>query len=177
LGEKNPGMLSIGHPGLGTMGHLGAALFASKAGITGTYIAYRSGTEMLPDLLSGRIDIGVMAYTPQMKQAHVFAVMTPEPVELLPGVPSMREAGFPGVYASTWYALFGPPNMPPDIVAKLNAVANAFLHGADGQKRFAVQGVQALGGSPEQLVKRMAGDKALWSKVIKDGDIKIDERR
>ena len=55
------------------MGHLGAALFASKAGITGTYIAYRSGTEMLPDLLSGRIDIGVMAYTPQMKQAHIFS--------------------------------------------------------------------------------------------------------
>ena len=68
-------------------------------------------------------------------------------------------------------------NLPPDIVAKLNAVANAFLRSADGQKRFAVQGVQALGGSPEQLVKRMAGDKALWSKVIKDGDIKIDERR
>lgn len=175
--KKNPGGLTIGHPGLGTMGHLAAALLASHAGITGSYIAYRSSAQMLPDLLGGQIDIGSAAYTPQLKAAHIFAVMTAEPVDFLPGVPSMREAGFPGVYASTWWALFGPPNLPPDIVAKLNAVMNAFLRNDDGQKRLALLGVRTLGGSPEQLTKKMAEDKVLWSKVIKDANIKMDEQQ
>ena len=54
--------------------------------------------------------------------------MTPDRVNFLPGVPSMRDRpAYPGVYASTWYALFGPRGLPPEIVAKLNAVVNEFL--------------------------------------------------
>jgi tripartite-type tricarboxylate transporter receptor subunit TctC len=156
------------------VGHLAAVLLASKAGISGNYIAYRDNAQMLPDLLGGRIDIGVVAYTSQQKAAHILAVMTPQRVEFLPDVPSMREAGFPGVYASTWFALFGPPNLPPEIVAKLNAAANSFLRSDDGRKRLNLVGFQTLGGSPEQLTKTMAEDKVLWSKVIKDANIRLN---
>lgn len=172
--RQNPGRVTVGHPGPGTMGHLAALLLASDAGFAGNYIAYRNVTLMVSDLLGGQIDVGVAAYNPQLKAARVLAVMTAEPVAFLPGVPSMRDAGFPGVYASTWFALFGPPNLPPDIVAKLNAVTNAFLRSADAQKKFALLGVQALGGSPEQLTKRMIDDRILWSKVIKDGNIRLN---
>lgn len=86
----------------------------------------------------------------------------------------MREAGFPGVYASTWFALFGPPNLPADIVAKLNAVTNAFLHSNEAQKQFALLGVSGLGGSPAQLTKAMIDDRVLWSKVIKDANIRLN---
>lgn len=172
--RQNPGRVTVGHPGPGTMGHLAALLLASDAGFAGNYIAYRNVTLMVSDLLGGQIDVGVAAYNPQLKAARVLAVMTAEPVAFLPGVPSMRDAGFPGVYASTWFALFGPPNLPPDIVAKLNAVTNAFLRSADAQKQFALLGVQALGGSPEQLTKRMIDDRILWSKVIKDGNIRLN---
>ena len=152
-------------------------LLASKAGITGAYIAYRSAGHMLPDLLGGQIDVACAAYTPLFKTTHILAVMTPEPVEFLPGVPSMREAGFPGVYASTWYGLFGPANLPQDIVAKLNATMNAFLRSDDARTRFSAVGVQTRGGSPEQLTKKMADDKVLWSKVIKDANIKMNEQK
>jgi tripartite-type tricarboxylate transporter receptor subunit TctC len=172
--KKNPGLLTIGHPGLGTVGHLAAVLLASKAGISGNYIAYRDNAQMMPDLLGGRIDIGVVAYTSQQKAARILAVMTSQRVDLLPDVPSMREAGFPGVYASTWFALFGPPNLPPEIVAKLNAAANSFLRSDDGRKRLNLVGFQTLGGSPEQLTKTMAEDKVLWSKVIKDANIRLN---
>jgi len=171
--KQNPGRLTVGHPGPGTMGHLAALLLASNAGFAGNYISYRNVTLMVTDLLGGQIDVGVAAYNPQLKAARVLAVMTPEPVAFLPGVPSMRQAGFPGVYASTWFALFGPPNLPPDIVAKLNAAANAFLHSDSAQKQFALLGVQALGGSPAQLTKRMSDDRILWSKVIKDANIRL----
>jgi len=172
--KQNPGLLTIGHPGPGTMGHLAALLLASHAGITGNYIAYRSGTHMLPDLLGGQIDIGIAAYSPQLKTAPVLAVMTAEPVSFLPNVPSMREAGFAGVYASTWFGLFGPPNLPPEIVAKLNAVTNAYLQSEEARRQFDLIGFRALGGSPEQLTKRMTDDRVVWSKVIKSADIKLN---
>ena len=172
--KQNPGRVTIGHPGPGTMGHLAALLLASDAKFTGNYIAYRNVTLMVTDLLGGQIDVGVAAYNPQLKAARVLAVMTAEPVAFLPGVPSMRQAGFPGVYASTWFALFGPPNLPPDIVAKLNAVTNAFLRSDEAQKKFALLGVQPLGGSPAQLTKRMSDDRILWSKVIKDANIRLN---
>lgn len=173
--KQNPGRLTVGHPGPGTIGHLAALLLASNAGFTGNYISYRNVTLMVTDLLGGQIDVGVAAYNPQLKAARVLAVMTPEPVAFLPGVPSMRQAGFPGVYASTWFALYGPPNLPPEIVAKLNAVANAFLRSESAQKQFASLGVQALGGSPAQLTKRMSDDRILWSKVIKDAHIEMNK--
>lgn len=172
--KKKPGGLTFGHPGPGTMGHLGALLLASRAGITGTYIAYRGGGQILPDLLGGQIDAGCAAYAPSFKTGHILAVMTADPVDFLPGVPSMREAGFPGVYASTWYAVYGPPILPHDIVMKINAAMNVFLRSDDTRGRFSALGVQALGGSPEQLTKKMTEDKILWSKVIKDADIKLN---
>ncbi len=175
--KKNPGRLTVGHPGPGTMGHLGALLLGSKAGITGTYIAYRSCGHMLPDLLGGQIDVGCAAYAPPFKSSHILAVMTAEPVDFLPGVPSMREAGFPSVIASTWYGVYGPPNMPAAIVTKLNAAMNSFLQSDEARSRFPGLGVQALGGPPEGLTKKMAEDKILWSKVINDAHVKMDDQK
>jgi tripartite-type tricarboxylate transporter receptor subunit TctC len=174
--KKNPNGLTMGHPGPGTIGHLGLLLLASKTGFGGAYISYRSSGPMIPDLLGGQIDIVCAAYNPLFQSGgRILAVMTPEPVEFLPGVPSMREAGFPGVYASTWYGLVGPANLPPEVVAKVNAAMNAFLRKDDTKSRFAAVGVQLRGGSPEQLAQKMADDKTLWSKVVKDANIKMTD--
>lgn len=175
--KKNPGRLTVGHPGPGTMGHLGALLLASQAGITGTYIAYRSGGHILPDLLGGQIDAGCAAYAPAFKSSNILAVMTAEPVDFLPGVPSMREAGFPSVIASTWYAIYGPLNLPAPIVAKLNAAMNAFLKNDEARNRFPGLGVRGLGGSPADLTKKMAEDKVLWSEVIADAKLKMGDQK
>ena len=96
--KKNPGRMTVGHPGTGTMGHLGALMLGAKADFKAVYIAYRSGGQVFPDILGGQIDAGCVAYAPQFKSAHILAVMTPDRVDFLPGVPSMREAGYPGVY-------------------------------------------------------------------------------
>lgn len=171
--KNNPGRLTVGHPGPGTMGHLGALLLASRTGITGTYIAYRGGGQIVPDLLGGQIDLGCAAYAPQFKTTRILAVMTAEPVDFLPGVPTMREAGFPGVYASTWYGVFGPPNLPQEIVVKLNTAMNGFLRSDEARSRFPTLGVRALGGPPELLTKKIVEDKVLWSKIIKDANITL----
>lgn len=164
--KQNPGRLTIGHPGTGSMGHLAALLLAQEAGFTGTYVAYRNVGQMVTDLLGGHIDAGVAAYTPQHKAAHIMAVMTAERVDFLPDVPSMREAGFPGVYASTWFELNGPAGMPPEIVNRLNAVVNAFVRDHDARKRMAALGFHGIGGTPDDLKQKLASEKRIWSKVI-----------
>lgn len=171
LARKGKWPLTIGHPGPGTMGHLGALLLAGRTGVDATYISYRSGGQMMPDILGGQIDLGCAAYSPQFSTARILAVMTAEPVGFLPGVPSMRDAGFAGVYASTWYGIFGPPNLPHNIVAKLNATMNAFLQSDDAKRRLPGLGVRAIGGPPEALTKKIAEDKVIWSKIIKDANI------
>jgi tripartite-type tricarboxylate transporter receptor subunit TctC len=175
--RKNPGLMTVGHPGLGTVGHLAALLLASKSGTTANYIAYRDYNQIIPDLLGGQIDVGAAAYTPQYKATRILAVVTPEPVDFLPGVPSMREAGFPGVDASTWWALYGPPNLPTDIVAKLNAVLNDYLRSPETRSQMATIGFRLLGGPPEAVVKKIGEERAVWSKVIESANIKLSESK
>ena len=169
--------ITIAHPGVGTMGHLAAILLASDAKFGASFIAYRASGQALPDLLSGRIDLGVFAYTPQVKSARIVAVMTEDPVDFLPGVPSMKQAGVPGVYASTWYALYGPPKLPEDIVARIAGIVNKYLQSEDGRTRMAQLGARGLGGTPDELVKRMAQDKIVWDKVIKGANIKFSDQQ
>ena len=171
--KQNPNGLTLGHPGPGTMGHLAAEFLTSYADLKATMVAYRSGVQMLPDLVEGRIDAAVVAFTPSMTSANILAVMSPRAVKFLPNIPTTSEAGFPGLEATTWLALFGPPSMPSDIVAKINTAMNNYLTSADAAGPLQTMGIQALGGTPEELKSRMRHDIAHWSKIISQQKIKI----
>jgi tripartite-type tricarboxylate transporter receptor subunit TctC len=172
--KQNPGKLTIGHPGVGTMGHLVALLFVAEAGIDANLIAYQGSPPIVTDLLGGHIDVGSIAYGSAIGAAKILAVTNDEPIPFLPGVPTMREANFPNVTGATWSAVFGPAGLPPDIVTKLNGVISAFLDKEETRAQFAKIGYHALGGPPERLRARMADDHAKWSKVITDAKISID---
>jgi tripartite-type tricarboxylate transporter receptor subunit TctC len=172
--KQNPGKLTIGHPGVGTMGHLIALLFAAEAGIEANFIAYPGSPPIISDLLGGHIDVGSIAYGPAIGAAKILAVTNDEPIPFLPGVPTMRDADFPNVTGATWSAVFAPAGLPPDIVTKLNAVIGAFLDKEETRAQFAKVGYHALGGPPEWLRARMADDHAKWSKVITDAKISLD---
>ncbi len=172
--KQNPGKLTIGHPGVGTMGHLIALLFASEAGIEANFIAYNGSPPIISDLLGGHIDVGSIAYGSAVGAAKMLAVTNDEPLSFLPGVPTMRDAGLPNVTGATWSALFGPARLPPAIVSKLNAAIGAFLARQETQQQFDKVGYHALGGPPERLRTRMAEDRTKWSKVIEAAKITIE---
>ena len=173
--KHNSQGLTIGHPGPGTMGHLATEFLASYAGLKATFVSYRNGPQMLPDLLEGRLDAGIAAYAPPLKSGRILAVMTPRPVKFLPDTPTTAEAGFPGLEATTWFALFGPPGLPADIVAKLNKAANKYLTSADADAKLPLIGSQALGGTPGDLETRMRQDMSHWAKIISQQKIKISD--
>ena len=172
--KQNPGKLTVGHPGTGTMGHLIALLFAAEAGIEVNFVAYQGAPAILSDLAGGHIDIGAIAFGTGADAVKILAVTTDERLDFLPDVPTMKESDFPNVSGTTWSAIFAPAGLEPDIVARLNKTINAFIAREDTRKQFATVGYRVLGGPPQRLQARMAEDRAKWSKVIAAAKISVD---
>ncbi len=164
--KQNPGKLTIGHPGIGTMGHLVALLFCAEAGIDANLISYQGAPAILTDVAGGHIDIGAIAYGVGANAVKSLAVTTKERVDFLPDVPTMGEVNYPNVVATTWSAVYAPAHLPKSIVGKLNATINAFISQEETRKHFATVGYRVLGGPPQRLADQMAEDRAKWSKVI-----------
>jgi tripartite-type tricarboxylate transporter receptor subunit TctC len=172
--KQNPGKLTVGHPGAGTMGHLVALLFAAEAGIDVNFIAYQGAPAILSDLAGGHIDIGAIAFGTGADAVKILAVTTEERLDFLPDVPTMKESDFPNVSGTTWSAIFAPAGLEADIVARLNTTINAFISKDDTRKQFATVGYRVLGGPPQRLQARMAEDRAKWAKVIAAAKISVE---
>jgi tripartite-type tricarboxylate transporter receptor subunit TctC len=172
--KKHPGKLTIGHVGPGTTAHLSALLFMAKTGVTGVLVGYRGGAPLLPDLLAGRVDFALPALSPQTLSSKSLAVASSERVDFMPDIPTMREAGFPGLEATTWQALFGPSGVPEPIVDKLNAAINDYLKRPGSKEALAQIGLRPIGGPPSVVNEAIAKDKALWEPLIKEHNLVLD---
>jgi tripartite-type tricarboxylate transporter receptor subunit TctC len=164
--KANPGKLTIGHSGAGTMGHLIALLFAAEAGFNATFVGYPGSSPLVTDLAGGHIATGVIVYAPGSDATKILAVGTQDRVDFLPTVPTLAESGYPKVVGSTWNAIFAPAGLPGPVAARLNAAIAASLAEPELRKRFAANGYRLLGGPASLLRDRMADDRTKWSKVI-----------
>jgi tripartite-type tricarboxylate transporter receptor subunit TctC len=171
--RRNPGKLTIGHSGPGTLNHLIAVLFSAEAGIATTLISYQGSSPIVTDLAGGHIDTGYIAYAPGSAATKILAVTTDQRVDFLPGVPTLKESNFPNVIGSTWNAIFAPAGLPADIAVRLNGAISAFLAKEETRQQFRSVGYRLLGGPPERLRELMADDRAKWSKVIAAANIRL----
>ncbi|HXU43681.1 MAG TPA: tripartite tricarboxylate transporter substrate-binding protein, partial [Burkholderiales bacterium] len=142
-----------------------------------THIPYKGTTQLLPDLMDGRIDMALdslPAYLPHLKAGKVraLAVASRNRSPVLPELPTMAEAGVPGVVSATDYALFAPAGTPKEIVALLNREVNAVLEMPDLRAKLTAQGVEIAGGTPESVRTEFAEELAKWGQVIADAKLK-----
>jgi tripartite-type tricarboxylate transporter receptor subunit TctC len=177
LAKANPGKLTFASSGTGALIHLTGEMFKHAAGIDLTHIPYKGTTQILPDLLDGRIDMALdslPAYIPHLKSGKVraLAVASRDRASAMPELPTMAEAGVPGVVSQTDYAAYAPAGTPADIVARLNRELNAALQVPDLREKLAAQGIEITGGSPEALRAELEDEIAKWGKVIADAGIK-----
>jgi tripartite-type tricarboxylate transporter receptor subunit TctC len=173
LGRQNNGALTIGHPGVGTGAHLATIWFANLAGIGVVPVAYRGAAPIVTAVLGGEIDAGFPAYIPQAQAAKVIAVTTEERVDILPGVPTARESGFPAMVTGTFTALAAPAGVPAEIISRINRILDEFLKTDEARTQLAALGARVLGGPPERLTERMNEEKALWGPIIKSANIRL----
>jgi len=179
LAKREPGRLTFGSSGTGGIIHLTGEMFRQAAGIELVHIPYKGTAQILPDLLDGRIDLAldsVPAYLPHLKSGklRVFAVASAERSALLPELPTMAEAGVPGVVAATDYALFAPAGTRREIVLRLSRETAAVLEDADLRAKLAAQAIEVRGGGPEALTAELANEMAKWQRVIRAADIKTE---
>lgn len=176
--KANPGKVTVGFPGNGTLGHITSLLLQRELGISMTNVPYRGTSEVVKDLLGDQIDLAMdfmPSYLPPVRAGKIraLAVTTAERSRDLPDVQTVKEAGFRTFEASAWYALAAPAGVPGEVVDKLNTATNAFLRSAKGQDVLATMSLQAVGGSPADLRAFITSELQKWGPVVKEANISM----
>jgi tripartite-type tricarboxylate transporter receptor subunit TctC len=179
LAKAQPGKLSYGSAGRGSMGQLTAEEFKQLAGVDIVGVSYKGVAPATQDLMAGHLTLTfdlVPNVTQQVRAGllRALAVTVPERVTALPEVPTMAEAGLPDVQAINWFALFAPAKTPPAIVAWLNRQADEIFASPDVRQRFEAENVMLPGGPPEALGAYMAEERARWRRVIDKAGLKLE---
>jgi len=179
MAKANPGKLTFASSGTGALIHLTGEMFKQAAGIDLTHVPYKGSSQILPDLLDGRVDMALdslPAYLPYIKSGRLraLAVATKNRSTLLPDLPTMAEAGFPGVVSATDYAIFAPAGTPREAIALINRETNAVLQMPDLRDKLAALGIDLMGGTPESLGSELSDEIAKWTRVVKDARLKLD---
>ena len=174
-----PGSLTYGSAGNGTSGHLAAEVFKRATGIDALHVPYRGGAQAMVDMLGGRIAFMFLDPVQVMSQIRggqfrALAVSAPGRLNLLPDVPTVTEAGFPGVEATVWWGFLVPAHTPAEIVMRLNTEINKALHDDKVRDKLLAMGVVIQGGSPEQFAAFLKSETARWAALIKAENIKAD---
>jgi tripartite-type tricarboxylate transporter receptor subunit TctC len=144
-----------------------------------THIPYKGNAPALIDLLGGQVTMmfdTVNTALPHVKtgKLKLLATTTPKRSSLAPEAPTMIEEGLAGFDVSAWYAVLAPAKTPRDVISRLNTEINRALNDPEMKARFAAQGVEFVGGTPEQAEAFIRNESARWQKVIKATGMKAD---
>ena len=178
--KAKPGTFNYASSGSGSTQHLAGEAFKKLAGVQMTHIPYKGSSQAHLDLISGNAQLmfdTTSSAIGQIKGGKVraLAVTTAKRSPELPDVPTLAEAGFPGLEMTTWYGVFAPAGTPKDIVVKLNAEIMKALQVPDVQKRIA-----GLAGEPgtltiDQFAALNRSDYERFGKLVHEANIKLDE--
>ena len=177
LAKARPDYFVAGHAGVGTSQHLGAELFMSMTGVKIQQVPYRGTTQVLPDLLGGRLNIffgNISNVLPLVREGKLraFAITSRKRSPEIPELPTMEELGFPGYEATAWFGLMGPTGLPQSIVEKIHAETTKVMAQPDVRKKLESLGLQLVGNTPAQFLQIVKDELPMWGKVIKDAGIK-----
>jgi tripartite-type tricarboxylate transporter receptor subunit TctC len=181
--KANPGNGLLGTVGVGTAPHLGGILFQNATATRFQFVPYpRGGGALMQDLVAGQIDMVLdnpANALPQVRAGAIkaYAVMTKSRLAAAPDIPTVDEAGWPGLYFSNWKALWVPAAMPKNIIARLNAAAVAALANPTVRARLADLGQEIFPHDqqmPEALAAFQKAEIEKWWPIIKAANIKVE---
>ena len=165
-------------PGVGTVNHLAAELFAQKAGLKFTHIPYKSSGGAMTDLIGGH---NLVQFTPipvargpvESGLIRALGVTGLKRSVLLPDVPTIAESGLPGFEVSLRYGIVAPAGTPRPIIDKLNRQLEAALATDEVKKRILNAGAEPVAGTPEAYADVIDREEKMWSELIKSVGLKV----
>ena len=177
LAKAKPRAVTYASAGPGSITQLIGEWIKLKSGTNVLDVPYKSVGAELPDLLGGQIltaYLNPVVITALVKSGKLrgLAVTGPGRIAVLPDIPTMAEAGMPGVEASVWNGFFVPSGTPKPIIETLNRELLRTFNAPDVREQVAASGSEVVGGRPEQFAGFIRQEIAKWGKVIKDAGIK-----
>jgi tripartite-type tricarboxylate transporter receptor subunit TctC len=170
LAKSKPGEILFGSAGVGTTGHLSGELFNLRAGVKMVHVPYQGSPQAVTDLLAGRTSVlfsPASSVLPHVAQGKLIALAsaTVKRAAIAPDVPSMAEAGLPDFDTSTLFGLLAPAGTPREVIEKLSRASNDALKSDEVLAAFRPQGLEPVGGSPDDFARIIASEIAKWSGV------------
>lgn len=170
---------TLASQGSGTVSHLEGEMLASQARIRFVHVPYRGSAPAMQDLVGGQVDLmfdSIASALPHIRagKLRALAVTGRQRSALLPGVPTMVEAGLPGYVAESWLALLAPAGTPASVVRRLNQEVTGLLGEAAVRKRLADVGLEAAGGTPEACWALYRAEVEKWRPVVKASGARVD---
>lgn len=180
--KANPGTYSIGHSGAGNITHLTAELLKHEAGgIDLVAVAYKGAAPAVVDILAGHIQVtiaglGSLYQHHKAGKVRILAIADTERTVLAPEIPTAAEAGFPGVVATSTFALIGPAGVPEAAVAKLSDAVNRVMADEAFQKEILTASVAPTPPStPESTAAFLSEELAKWRDLVKNAGLEFEQ--
>jgi len=173
LARDKPNTVTYSSAGVGTSGYLAAELLKANANLDISHVPYKSGPEAVTGVLSGNVTFmffTLPALLPQVEtgQLRALAIASAERSPLVPNVPTIAEAGYPGFDVIAWYALFAPRGTPAPVVARLSAEVEKALSLSDVRTEMTKLGAEPRYMSPQALTDFVAAESPKWGPLLKN---------
>jgi tripartite-type tricarboxylate transporter receptor subunit TctC len=177
LAKAKPDQLSFGSSGVATGTHLSAELFKVMAGVKMVHVPYGGSPQAVTDLLAGRIQVlfsPASTVLQHVREGKLVALASTETkrTAIAPDLPTMVEAGLPGFETGLWFGLMAPAGTAKDIVDKVNSAANEALKADEVAKALAPQGIDVVGGSPDDFARHLDNEMKRWATVAEAAGLK-----
>jgi len=179
LAKAKPNTLNFASGGNGSSPHLSGELLKLVTGIRITHVPYKGSGPGITDLLGGHVQLmfaGPLGLEQHIKSGRLraLAVADAKRSAVLPDVPTMAEAGVPGVETGTWYGILAPARTPPAVVDRVYAAIVKVLQEPDLKTRLLAQGVDIIASPPPQFAVFLRNEVAKWAKVVKDANVQAN---
>ena len=176
--KRNPGKYAFGSIGTGSLSHLAMEAIALKSGTTLVHVPYSSSPQAMTALIRNDVQmvcLPAISVVPQLNSGSVkiLAITTAERSALLPGIPTLKEAGV-DVEADAWNGLIAPAGTAPDIIERVGKLAAEALNSRAIREKLTTQLMEPVTGTPAAFRARIDADLARWAPVIEAAKIKVD---
>ena len=177
IAKANPKKLTYATQGVGSTAFLTAKLFEARTGIELTHVPYRGAGPALNDLVAGHVDMmfdTIVTSLPlhRADKARIIAVAADKRLPVLPDTPTISETVAPGFRSISWFAAAAPHGTPPAIVDKISRDIAELIRQPSVDARLREMQLDPVGSTPAEVTKFLTEETAVWSKVIRDADVK-----